>query len=282
MGSCLIVSVWTGPRRAIDPRAAENPNFYLRTQVEYLSRVPNSLSRIVFVENINPWGKGAEPPPLHIAGVPTDYITRPNIGISYGAFSQGWEKYRGQYDTFFFCEDDYVFVHPYWDMIMGEWLQNVPQCGALCGLVCTDDMTHTPHPGIAIWASPNHVLEKIKEGRGGLPFHDSLPDRPVDYFKHEMLGQIELGKAVRDAGYEVHDVTSQFVVPFHDVQNKIRLYGERNKRCLFLAVECLTELEAFPAGASPSGEAQEIRAVPCHAMPGGQGRDRAGPEEEHE
>lgn len=243
MSSCLVISCWSGPRRAIDPRAAENPNFYMRTQLEYLGRVPNALSRIVFVENLNPWGPGVSPPPLEVAGTPVDFLTRPNVGISYGAFSQAYDAFPG-YDTYFFCEDDYVFVHPYWDLIMAEWLQGAPKCGALCGLVCTDDMTHTPHPGIAIWASPGHALRKVKEIRGGLPFHDSLPDRPVDYFKHEMLGQIALGRAFLDAGYEVHDVTSQFVVPFHDVQQKIRLYGERNKRCLFLAVECLTELVA--------------------------------------
>lgn len=250
--TCLIVACWKGDRRAQDPRVAGDPDWYLKQQIERLNRIPSGLQEAVFVWNNQALPAGApqdKPWPEGLGRVErcaSRWIERPNIGISYGAFSAGYAAVRGKYEYYIFTEDDYIFTSPHWDQKLAAWLDDLgPVTGMLCGLVCPlhvqpGRQPPDTHPGIAIWASPAAALEKVWDRcEGKLPHYENDPASRCDYYLHEVHGQVALGQAFNKCGLRMADIGSKYRIPFHNVQGQIKVYHEEHQEALFMPVQCL-------------------------------------------
>ena len=117
---CFVTSFWLGERRMESPIYKEDRLYFLKKQIELLQTKKHNLSKIIFNFNIIPEhysyiSKIISLTPKQIQGTEVEINIRENIGISYGAWSDCFSKYKSDYDYYVFNEDDYFFVQDNWD-----------------------------------------------------------------------------------------------------------------------------------------------------------------------
>jgi hypothetical protein len=201
-----VIATWSGARRVSDPRYWEDAAFYLRHHLKYLEDVPHNLSQITVCVPHNPEEPAAFRQLLFdyyrkkAGGATIEILERPNVGLSYGSFSDAYARYRQQFDYYIFMEDDYKFCQPHFDIIMKELM--APTCGFICGYM------HYAHAGVYLGMVRSSACEKIYERHGRLPYCDDTEILPPDlrYRANEQQGQIAQSRAFMEAGYELRHI----------------------------------------------------------------------------
>lgn len=228
---CYICCVYFGDRRCSVKEYQEDRLSYIREHVKSLQEVLHDLDRIVFVFNLEEdhfslFEEAKKIIPRRIQGSRVEVIGRENFGMSYGAWSEVFEKYRNVHDYFIFNEDDYFFIQDNFDSHLVNKFNSYNNIGYLCGVVMNPapGTSWVTHAGNSIGISSRKVLNELYEKFGCLPhgkkklneynFQEfSLDDR---YGEEEQVGQVSQTYEIFNLGYNLYDIREDYSVP-HDM-----------------------------------------------------------------
>jgi hypothetical protein len=225
--SCLMVHNYFGPRRVYLQEYVDDPLFYAKKQIEFLQKYKHSLSKIYFT--VNQRGLEDDPYifelkkilPSKIQNASVELLLRPNIGLSYGAFSDIFKENRLKYDYYFFTEDDYLFVQDDFDKILIDMFNRYENAGYVSALVREESTVfpvYPKHAGIQMGVTSSAVLEELFNKFGGSLPHNDKPMNGLDYSADETIGNVGQTNQIYKMGYELYDVresyTSYVVMPW--------------------------------------------------------------------
>lgn len=202
----LVVACWGGPRRTPDAQYEADRAYYLKQQMDSLSRFKHSLSQITFVStggDTDNYYRYLE----RVVGKDFEVIQRPNYGMSYGSFDAAWQADRS-FDYYIFLEDDFVFVRDNFDTEMVKYFQALPDCGYLCQLSWGKI---SPHPAIFNGMASRECLSKLDVLPGAMAVGS---DTISFYGAVETAGQRGWGIKVQEIGLKVYDMGRKFRAPF--------------------------------------------------------------------
>jgi len=138
-------------------------------------------------------------------------MRRPNVGQSYGSYSDIFERYRDAYDAYIFYEDDYYPVGDHFDAAWCDMLESADDdIGMICGRIGTVGVG--PHASISICACPTFALEKVWERYGCIPHHHKSCK---GWRKEWYNSQVGFSRSFLHVGLKLVDVVSYgFKAPF--------------------------------------------------------------------
>jgi len=169
-GINYVIPCWGGRRNSgHDEDYAKDRGFYVKAQLQQLTKLKHNLRQITFVSPKNPpEGKQLYETlktfPASIRDTKIEVILdHPYPGWSYASFAYVYEKYRTEFEYYIFCEDDYVPVLDNFDEVLVRMMNN--QTDYLCS------MRAIGHEGKAIASISNGImktksLEKIRANYG--------------------------------------------------------------------------------------------------------------------
>lgn len=199
-----VIAAYLGDRRNPDERYDAYRGFFLREHVASLHRLDHSLAQITIVCS------GGDPDgicksfPSRIGTANVEIIMRPNVGMSYGAWSDVFERYRTNFSHYIFTEDDYIFTQNNFDDELLGRIESLPRCGMFGGAVYTIHGDRLPHMAIFVAMCRSEALEAARRNSYSdkirLPYDDSSSSIAAGYF-----GQTSMSYAIVDAGYELND-----------------------------------------------------------------------------
>jgi hypothetical protein len=239
--TCYIINFYFGERRCDVERVKIDRLCYLKSQIETLEKYKHSLSKIVFTFNIEPehqeyFTEAMKIIPEKVQNTNIEINVRENIGMSYGAFSDVFKKYQGEYDYYIFNEDDYVIVDDNFDDYLVNKYESLPNCGYLCGLVrekCHGEVNR--HAGLPSGISSYECLSKIFNKYNELPH-----SKDKDYYSNEE-GQAKFTGASKEFGYEIYDIREEYKLDFWGTDTGappvINTHFMWNTKSLFLPVK---------------------------------------------
>jgi len=157
-------------------------------------------------------------------------FTRNNIGLSYGAYSDAFLKFRKNYDFFLFIEDDLITAKKdYLKIGMDKW-QQVDKCGfvAFIGLTKVNqgwwekaelNKTNSISAYSACGLSKTNVLNEIVNKFGFLP-HNRNGTEHEDSIAY---GEIAISKSIIDLGYKLAELKDEIlVIPAYDLIRNVK------------------------------------------------------------
>ena len=156
-------------------------------------------------------------------------FTRKNVGLSYGAYSDAFLKFRNEYDFFLFIEDDLITAKKNYLKIGMERWQQTKNCGfvAFFGLSkvnkgwwqkadLNENNSVSAYSGCGL--SSSSVLNKIVDKIGYLP-HNT---KNINHEDSIALGELGLSKSIINLGYTLTEVKKEIlVVPAYDLMRGI-------------------------------------------------------------
>lgn len=229
-----IIAGWTGPRRT-DQIVGTH---YIDAHLDRLATLKHSLSQITIVipfhQSLTFSMKRKLTCRNRIGSTPIVYLFKENMGLSYGSWSHGYLQTRGNFDYFFFTEDDYVYVADNFDTVMVKMFGSIPRCGYLCTLV--KDFPQYLHAAISNGMSSHVVLEQIVKKHGRLLYYDGPLDQYVS------TGQLDFSRAFTEAGYELADITHKYRAPYwHPTQKLLMEFAPNNEEYLIKPIQMISE-----------------------------------------
>lgn len=240
MKKLLVVHNYFGPRRVIYSPYVEDNLFLVKKQVEYLSEVKHNLDKIVFTVN----SRGEEDSetieklkllvPSKLQQAEVEILIRENVGLSYGAFSDVYRKYRTVYDYYFFTEDDYFFVEDWFDSILIDMLNENVSPGYLCGVV-RDDIFEK-HAGNSVGVASSTALEAVFIEENMIPHNI---DRSEDPYEPEVIpSQVLHTNSIFKKGYSLTDIRETYTL-YHVWPNGIERSFPENDREIIKPIQRL-------------------------------------------
>lgn len=195
-----VIGAYVGSRLHVDGKTKADPWRYLREHLGSLWRLEHSLAQITVMLNTDaPVDIPSWLPDGVVRGSAFSIIERPNVGLSYGGFSEAFDR-GGDFTHWLFTEDDYVFTQDRFDeILLAEWQSTGSHLltGAAYRVV-NDPFRHgavQPHfASTEVW---NAAAEKRD---GHLPYSPSGDIRSAG-----MFGQKDLAFACGEAGHEATD-----------------------------------------------------------------------------
>lgn len=233
-----VIATWSGPRRVKDHRYNLSRDFYIN---EHLKRIRDLKSTYVNQITIAIPENPVEPSyyrdkiPSSINGIPVIIFERPNMGLSYGSFSDVYSRYSNDFDYYILMEDDYVFAMDNYDGILlkammdnfhmiaspkNKWnyaMQNLgkpTKCGFVCGYYTLS------HAAIFLGLADSSAMAKVWTLYNKLPHGEDNT-----YSSNELQGQVGQSTGYLHAGYVVRDVLHKYKVGFRTPDMNIRWYG---------------------------------------------------------
>jgi hypothetical protein len=225
MSSCYIMAAWTGPRRLLDPRAEKDPGFYVKTHLRQLRKLERNIDKIVIAYSgphpVQLMHYIADTPPCRHEA-PLEILARPNVGMSYGAWSEAFDEYP-DYDYYFLVEDDYFPMMPGFDRVLISMLEADEKCAYVCGLNSRhmkDPVWQQIKPFAAIpqGCVKGEALRAIVKEHGHLPYSkvSIKSGSRLEYVQVEQE-QIRFGVYLTDLGYKIIDWTDRYSSPYIDL-----------------------------------------------------------------
>ena len=216
MKTCYVINFYFGDRRkTIDSYNQDRLIFY-KKQIEVLEKYSHTLDKIIFncnleKEDYHYVSKLFKITPKYIQGAEVEIHFRENYGLSYGAWSDAFDRNEDKYDYFIFNEDDYFFVQNKWDSYLINKYNQYDDCGFVCPVVREPHHwnDYKKHAGHSTNISSNKVLKEIKQKFGFLPHSDKK-----DYHSNERLGQINQTFSCIELGYNIYDIRDDYRVSF--------------------------------------------------------------------
>ena len=157
-------------------------------------------------------------------------FTRKNVGLSYGAYSDAFLKFKDYYDYFLFIEDDLVTVKKDYLKIAHNKLKETDNCGfvALVGLSKVKsgwwekaglNKTNAFSAYSGCGFSSKNILDKIVKKYGFLP-HNT---KNIDYDDSIAFGEIGISKSIIDLGYKLTELKDEIlIIPAYDLMRNIK------------------------------------------------------------
>jgi hypothetical protein len=221
---CYVCCVYFGDRRNAVKQYNEDRLTYVKEHVKSLQETLHDLTRIVFVFNLEKehtslYEQAKTLIPRRIQGAEVELVERENIGMSYGAWSDAYEKHQGEYDYYIFNEDDYFFVEDRFDRYLVDKFNSFQNIGYLCGVVMNPSPANpkVTHAGNSIGISSSEVLKKVYDKFGRLPHGNQQQQDLEDRYSHsESEGQISQTHEIFKMGYNIYDIREDYRVP-HDM-----------------------------------------------------------------
>jgi hypothetical protein len=149
--------------------------------------------------------------PKTIQNAEVEISFRKNYGMSYGAWSDAFDRNEDKYDYFIFNEDDYAFVENDWDSYLVNKFNSYEDCGYLCMVIREPHYwnDYKKHAGHSTGISSNKVLKDVKNKHGYLPH-----SKEGDYSSNEQFGQVMQTFVMLELGYNIYDVRDDYRVSF--------------------------------------------------------------------
>tara|TARA_A100001015_G_scaffold275642_1_gene333077 strand:+ start:482 stop:1318 length:837 start_codon:yes stop_codon:yes gene_type:complete len=154
---------------------------------------------------------------------------RKNFGMSFGAFSYAFKKFRSKYDYFLFTEDDIIVCRENYIKIGIENLKKIKNAGYLSYIHSTKvRKNYFDQLGInskipitchgAIGLSSTILLNKVYKKYGELPHYHGN-----DYKKNITFGEVAFPNSFVQMGYKIIDFPKEYVsfVPAYDLMRGI-------------------------------------------------------------
>lgn len=159
-------------------------------------------------------------------------LRRPNVGLSYGSFSDAFHRYRKEFDYWIFYEDDYYPVGDEFDRTWAELYERArreteadPEEELPLGFLCGWISHHYGglHAGVSNGVTSTDVLEKIWARFGALPnYHKNhVGDWTDEWFN----SQVGFSKGFTKTGHTIQDVIRYgYRTPFYNSRKKELVY----------------------------------------------------------
>lgn len=207
-----IVACYFGPRRVHDSVYEADPGIYIKAHLEQLRKLKHDVGKIRFIINDNgtwPEGLASEFANAYEDGLDVDSRIRDNVGMSYGAWNYGINRFCDDDEYAFLIEDDYIPVIDNFDQIFLDQFQN--NIGYVCSLY------KWGHAAISNGIVKTACIKDI----GRIP-HSSN----ADYGSNEQLGQVGMSSLIESKGWGIADIAEEYSVPFLDAHGGIISYGK--------------------------------------------------------
>jgi hypothetical protein len=222
-----VVGIWGGARRASCNEYDQDRTWLIKKHIELLNKVERNLSQITLIVNDDP---------SNVPSYFNDYVDslnsdlvkvfhRPNIGISYGSWSYGFEKTREQFDYFIFVEDDFCWIYPNFDDILVNMFEEKENCSYLGGLYTNFHMA-MPH-GI----SSKSMLDKVWDKFGALPHAPNSSSYGEN-------SQIAFSNGFNAVGQQ-YDVLQDYSVIYRNLYRDCILYGNEESPVILSAIQAI-------------------------------------------
>ncbi len=216
------------------PQSIQDRAWFLKKQVEQLSKLKHNLTQITFVipeykaEPLS-FSDYVKVLPTHIGTAEVVVYRRPNVGMSYGSFSDVYNHYGDEFDYYFFLEDDYFFVENNFDKTFIEEMESRKDCGYLCMHMGNGGGVYKMHAAVPMGCISSKALSIVRSRHGYLPHSTSS----TDYTSNE-AGQVEFGYVFWEAGL-LQDFKNKYRVPISFVGRLVTIYEENNKEIIVCA-----------------------------------------------
>lgn len=236
-----VIATWSGPRRAGNDTYHQDRGFYVKKHLNSLKKYKNSISQITIAVPENPeepksFTSAINSVPSKIQNAEVVVTRRPNIGQSYGSYSQIYGQYKDAFTYYFFIEDDYVFVKDDFDLDLIRLLEwkRTRNCGFLCSMVSM--YARKPHAAISNGIARSDTLAAVWKKFGCLPHGPKNQD--VGY---STSPQLEFGWGFLESGTTLQDYLEYFRAPFNDA-GTLKMYGNERNPDLLIPAQFIQEL----------------------------------------
>jgi hypothetical protein len=214
MKVCYVIAAWTGPRRMMDERASatRDPFFYIKVHLDQFKRTARTDPYVVLAYSGTNNFSGLTD--ALVGREPNEIFFRKNIGMSYGAFSDVYERFRQQFDYYIFVEDDYFPVLNGFDEVLLNMMLEYrnDKVAYLCGLVDTcykkSQVVVPRFASISNGIADSRALEDARSKFNHLPYV-----KEKDYDNNE-LGQMMFTGCFAELGWSIIDWTDRYSSPF--------------------------------------------------------------------
>lgn len=254
MSTNYVLVSWAGPRRVNPLPYREDPSCLLRKHLESLENLRHSLDQITVVVNL--WDQ--EPPAYRraIEGLPktirrarVEVLERKNVGYSYGAYADVFERYRSAFRTYLFMEDDYRFTQHGFDGILTDVLERdgagfvtFMLRNATRDWIMTRARRESPrgedvartlervcpvsfvYPQVCLGLARARTLEGIRERFGRLPHSTGN-----SHHENKFEGQFALVAAIQKIGWKLSDMTNFYRVKEHGPGGEVNEAGPTDR-----------------------------------------------------
>lgn len=215
---CYILNFYLGKRRKSCDNYKIDKLFYVKKQIEILQSTPHNLTRIIFnfnieLEHYHYMSEVYSIIPKSIQGAEVEINIRKNVGASYAAWSDLFDKYRSKYDYYIFSEDDYFFIEPNWDNYLVNKFKSYDDCGYL-SLLVREPMGWNGYRKFAansVGISSTEILTQIYSKYGGLAY---TSDENYDEWEQIM---IEFSNRFIKEGYNLYDIRDDYSMLSNDI-----------------------------------------------------------------
>jgi len=214
--TCYVINFYFGKRRKSIEEYNEDRLCFLKKQIETLTTYYHNINKIVFSINfdsshLKEVNEALKIIPKKIQNSDVEVFLRENKGLSYGAFSDNFNRLRNDYDYFIFNEDDYFLVENNWDEYLVTKYNALPQSGYLCAIMRDEDYWNDNkiHAGHCFGIASTKSLNKVWEKYGCLPHSNDTND----YATQEKV-QHDFGYSFIAVGLRVYDIREEYRVAF--------------------------------------------------------------------
>lgn len=222
-----VIGAYFGARHHADPRYESDPTVLVAAHLASLGHLLHSLRRVTVVvsgETTRAVDAYLSALPPSIGGADLAILRRPNVGMSYGAFSDGFVQTCGEFTHYIFTEDDYLFTQPSFDSELVGELNRRDGCGMLCGAAYRTLHDTMPHAAVFIAIARTEALAAAALRYGGVLPHDRQSARPEAGF----YGQKAMSFSIQEVGYGLEDWLDRWSTAYWDSAERIaRWFGRR-------------------------------------------------------
>lgn len=234
-----MVCCWSGNRRIQDLRYKDDKTFYIKNHYDSLVNYKHNLNHIVLAVSDNPredyaYKQYIDSFPKRIQSATVEVIRRPNIGMSYGALSDIFKKYKQNFDYYFTIEDDYKFTQNNFDKIfISKSLEDdkIAFVSCLAGKVYAD---------ISVGCLKSKALTDFANTNNGLIYPYPYDAKVSNNYNHVyQYGQFNMGIGLRKLGYTIVDLRNNYRCAFRDPRpfpNNLRWFHTKNKESIVLPI----------------------------------------------
>lgn len=218
---CFITNFWIGERRFEYSKYQKDNLYFLKKQIECLQTYKHNLTKIIFNFNIIPehykyLSEVYSITPKQIQGAEVEINIRENVGISYGAWSDIFKKYKNKYDYYVFNEDDYFFVQHDWDTYLVNKHNSYSDCGYLCMVLRepAEWNNFKKHAGSSVGIASTENLMKVYSKYGKLPSLEKNLVGPDGYYEGWGKVQQDFTFVFLELDLNIYDVRDDFAILF--------------------------------------------------------------------
>jgi hypothetical protein len=270
MSTNYIISCWSGLRRVNPQKYLDDRSIFIKIHIDKLRSLNHNLDQITVVINEN----NDTPPefityinnlPKKINHTNVVIMNRPNVGYSYGCYSDVFAKYKTYFDNYIVMEDDYIFMLDNFDSIMLNKMTD--KCGfvsfwnakgtkkemlarttkeALSATSGTKDREKLVEaiekyfpdkfvfPRVAVGVMSSKMLNEVFTKFGKLPYANS-----TNHTQCKIEGQFGLSVVGQKFGWSVYDLIPEYGLTAFGPNGEITEHNPNNKPIFISAIQSM-------------------------------------------